>query len=369
MKRLSVLALAAVLAAAWMIAGWGHPLLPDPHNGGRTAAALGKSDWPVLGAHQPVLGVDLYALNDYSASEVRDYGRRMLGYIKKVLKADAVGIVWNFYSSSLSSDSVKATDHTLSPRNVAILTRIATQDHLLVEYRPIILVPSAASPWEGKITPGLQPRWFDSYYQAELPYLRMAQKLGVREFVTATEMVELNTSPLWSLFFTRVSRVYHGVISYGAWDGNYFGVSPDEPLTRAAPQLLPAKYVGMDMYWPLNLPPTATSAQVTAAWESLFGKVPPALLRRTAIDETGIQARAGAYLNPPDLGSLGQLSEAVQANWFAAACATVRRYHMRGVFFFKVDLTDNPAHPASSLSTFEGRAAAAAIAECAHTLH
>jgi hypothetical protein len=34
---------------------------------------------------------------------------------------------------------------------------------------------------------------------------------------------------------------------------------------------------------------------------------------------------------------------------------------MRGVFFLKVDLADNPAHPAASLSTFEGRTGATAI--------
>jgi hypothetical protein len=55
----------------------------------------------------------------------------------------------------------------------------------------------------------------------------------------------------------------------------------------------------------------------------------------------------------------------VQANWYIAACRTVRRYHLRGVFFWKVDLTDNPAHPATSLSTFEGKEGAVAISECA----
>jgi len=96
--------------------------------------------------------------------------------------------------------------------------------------------------------------------------------------------------------------------------------------------------------------------------------MPPSVLRRTAIDETGIQARAGAYANPEDLGAPGLRSEQVQTSWFTAACATVRRYHMRGVFFFKVDLTDNPAHPATSLSTFEGQEGAGAISECSKIL-
>jgi hypothetical protein len=82
----------------------------------------------------------------------------------------------------------------------------------------------------------------------------------------------------------------------------------------------------------------------------------------------GIAARTGAYANPQDLGAAGSLNEKVQVNWFTAACKTVHQYHMRGVFFFKVDLTDNPTHPATSLSTFEGRRGAAAIAACARIL-
>jgi len=41
---------------------------------------------------------------------------------------------------------------------------------------------------------------------------------------------------------------------------------------------------------------------------------------------------------------------------------------MRGLFFWKVDLTDNPAYPADSLSTFEGKLGAGAIARCAAIL-
>jgi hypothetical protein len=361
--------LAAGAVTAWGLAGCGHPLLPSSHpDTGTTAASLGKSDWPILGQDRPVLGVDLYALSNYSPAEVEAYGKRMLRYIKHTLKADVVGIVWNFYAPSVSSDAIKSTDATLSARNVAILTRIAIQDHLLVQYRPLIMVPSEQDSWEGHLTPNFQPDWFNNYYRAELPYLKIAQRFGVREFVAGTELAYLNSSPLWSSLFARISRVYHGLISYSAWDGNYFGVPPQSQVKTAKPQLLPAKYVGMDMYWHAKIRPDATPTQVTAAWESLFGTVSPSLLRRTVIDEMGIEARTGAYANPQALGAAGSLNENVQVNWFTAACKTVQRYHMRGVFFFKVDLTDNPAHPATSLSTFEGRRGAAAIAACVRIL-
>jgi hypothetical protein len=275
-----------------------------------------------------------------------------------VLHADAVGIVWDFFALGRHSDVVTTTQRTLSARNVGILTSIARRDHLLVEYRPLIFVRRTADAWEGLIAPQHPQLWFQSYYQNVLPYLRIAQQQGVSEFVVATEMKDLNTSPLWPSFFARVAQIYHGVVSYTAWDKNYIG----------AP-LLPVKYLGMDMYNGLNLPGTASLAQVTAAWEGYFSRVPGPVRQRTAIDETGIAARAGAYYRPQALGVPGVPSERVQANWFRAACATVRRYHMRGVFFWKVDLTDHPATPATSLSTFEGRKGAVAISDCAQTLH
>jgi hypothetical protein len=367
---LQVAAVAVLLTAAWAVTGCASSLIPKPaKTPAKTAAALGASEWPVLGSKGPILGVNLYALDNYTAAEVRAYGNHVLGYIKNVLKADAVGIVWNLYARNRYSDDVGATGHTLTARNVGILTRIAKRDHLLVEYRPLVLVPSQQNPWEGLISPYPPAGWFANYYRAELPYLKLAQRLHVPEFVTATELHSLNRSPLWPSFVARVSRVYRGLISYTAWDGDYFGHPPDTVIQTAKPDLLPVKYLSMDMYWHMHLQADATSAEVTAAWERLFGKVPASLLRRTAIDETGIQARAGAYSNPGDLGASGIPSEQVQVNWFTAACATARRYRMRGVFFWKVDLADNTAAPATSLSTFEGRRGAAAIRECARTLH
>jgi hypothetical protein len=367
---------ALLLAAALMISGCGPPLNPEPlPKAPETAASLGTSDWPALGANGPVLGVNLYALGNYPAATVQAYGTRMLGYIKHVLKADAVGIVWNFYTRNPYKDPVGASRATLSPRNVGILTQIAERDGLAVEYRPLIVISRAGNPWEGRIRPYPEKGWFSSYYQAELPYLRVAQRFHVSEFVTATELTGLNHSGYWPSFFARVSKVYHGIISYAAWDGDYFGHkpggqgSPAPPFQVARPELLRAKYLGLDMYWHMNLPPGATPTKVTAAWDGLFSKVPAQILRRTAIDETGIQARVGAYLNPGDLAAPGRPDERVQANWFTAACAMVAKYHMRGVFFWKVDLTDNPVHPATSLSTFEGRKGVAAISECARILH
>jgi hypothetical protein len=347
--------------AVIVLAACGHPLIPASALRPATRpAAPATPTMPAapaarLAPGQPVLGIDLYALSNYPAAQVTVLGQRMLGYIKDVLQADAVGIVWNFYAAGRRSDAVETTGATLSASNVGILTRIAVSDHLKVQYRPLIMV-RAREHWQGSILPDHPARWFQNYYRAELPYLRMARRLHVGEFVTATEMHDLNSSPLWPSFFAQVSRVYHGIVSYTAYDGDYF-----PPHSH----LLPTQYVGMDMYRQLSLLPSATPAEITAAWERFFARMPASVLRRTTIDETGIQARAGAYQNPANLRARGDLSEQVQANWYTAACRTVRRYHLGGVFFWKVDLTDNPAYPATSLSTFEGRGGAEAISDCA----
>lgn len=374
MKRLMMV----LAAAAILITACGHPLIPrsalkptksaTPTPRGTSIATprdlgtLGdvSTAKPVLGIrpNRPVIGVDLYARRNYSATQVQVYGQRMMSYIKNVLKANAVGIVWALFAPSDHSNVITATSDTLTARNVGILTEIARQEHLLVEYRPLIFVPSAPNTWEGLIRPTDPAKWFDSYYQALLPYLKMAQRNHVPEFVTATEMHYLNNSPLWPSFFRRIKHVYHGVGSYTAWDKDY--------INRL---LQPVKYIGMDMYHHLSLPASATSAQVTAAWKDYLGKMPASILQATAIDETGIEARAGAYKRPQDLGLPGRLDEQVQVNWYTAACNTVHHFHMRGVFFWKVDLSDNPTSPTTALSVFEGRKGAQAIRACAQRIH
>jgi hypothetical protein len=369
MRRLSLpLVAAAALAIALLIGGCGHPGIPaaDSRPTAPTVTIAGKPDTvaatgPSAVAGGPVVGVDLYALSNYSPAVVEADGQRTLRYIATSLKATAVGIVWDLYAPSRTSNSVVATSRTLSAANVETLTEIAEQLGLKVFYRPLIFVADDPSdPWEGKINPASQARWFGSYYAAELPYLRVAQQLGVSEFVADTEMHTINASPGWTAFYQRIAKVYHGVVSYASWDGDFF------PPTGHLQQL-PA--LGMDMYEPMpQLAATASEAQVEAGWDSFFGTMPKAVLARTTIQEMGIEARAGAYQHPPNLGAAGILDEQVQANWFTAACQAVHKYDMRGLFFWKVDLTDNPAYPASSLSTFEGKLGAAAIARCAAIL-
>jgi glycosyl hydrolase family 113 len=317
---------------------------------------------PPIGSNGPAVGVNLYAVHNYSAAQTVADGTRTLAYIKDDLHASAVDIVWNMYAPNDSSDSVvtKKTE-TLPASDIGILTRIAQQDGLSVEYRPMMFVETTGNSWEGLIKPVEPGAWFNSYYEANLLYLQMAQKYHINEYVIGSEMNGLSPDPQWPVFLAKAAEVFTGQISFTANDNVYF---------PQGTQLPPTQLTGVDMYEKLRLLPSASLSEVVAAYEKFFAGVPASLLERTAIQETGIQARAGAYGDPPNLERPGELDETVQYNWFMAGCETVKRFHLRGIFFWKVDLADHPVdHPASSLSTFEGKTGAMAISKCASIIN
>jgi Glycoside Hydrolase Family 113 len=356
-RRIAALTLAAVALPTAMAVACPPALALSPAATRLTARVVASAT--AVAHRRPLLGIDLYSLSNYRAALVSADAQRTLKYIKSSLHASAVGISWNFYDTTYTSDVVQATSKTLTPANLAIVTKIAQGLGLRVEYRPQIVVTQEPNSWQGIITPANPRAWFNSYFNVEKPYLLLAQQLGIAEFVTANEMHRMNSTPGWGAFFARARGVYHGIVSYTAWDEDYL---------PSAAHLLPVRYPGTNMYRPLFLPDNAPLARVTAAWEAYFRRVPASVLARTAIDETGIAARHGAYRHPGNTGPNDGRDEAVQVNWYLAACHTVLRFHMRAVYIWKVDLTDNPAHPAKSLSTFEGQKGAAAIRTCAHLL-
>jgi hypothetical protein len=349
----------AIVAATGVITACSSsPVQPSSSATAETETARSpQPDVVSIGSTGPVVGVNLYAVHNYSTAETITDGTRTLAYIKNDLHASAVDLVWIMYAPSYSSDSVvtKGTE-TLTALNIGILTRIAQQDGLYVEYRPMMFVETTGNTWEGLIRPSDPDKWFGSYYKANLPYLAMAQRYHINEYVIGTEMNGLSPDQQWVAFLAKSASVFTGQISYTANDNIYF-----PPAT----QFPPTRLTGVDMYEKLRLLPSASLSQVVAAYEKFFTEVPASLLKRTAIQETGIEARAGAYGDPPSLGRTGQLDEVVQYNWFTAGCEAVKRFRLRGIFFWKVDLADYPIdHPASSLSTFEGKSGAAAIAKC-----
>lgn len=355
MRLLSAVLTASAVAAELILAGCDHPLIPASALSGNQQKVESHAAPP--SADLPIVGVDLYVPVAPSLAVAKYDAGRDLNYIKNQLHVGSVGIVWNLFTPSRHSNEIQSTAGTLSPSEVAAIAGEAQKRHLSVQLRPVVEIRQGFK-WEGFISPTSEQLWFDSFYRAELPYLLLAQRLHIGEFVVATELSALNTSSQWAGFLAKVRSVYHGIVSYAALGADYLA-----PVDRL---LLPVQLYGVTAYPDARLPDSASVGQLTAFWKKVYGHVPESILARTMIDETGIPAEDGAYAAPWHWQRVAPLNEAVQEHWFTAACNMVAAYHMRGLYFFAMKLTADPQHPPrDSLPAFEGRLGALAIRNCA----
>lgn len=326
---------------------------------GCTQAAQSFQAKPVekaAGRHMTV-GVDLYVNHAYTG-DAETLATRDLAYLRDALGVRNVQIIWNLQSEG---NQVRQGADTPSAQVVGTVTNVARDDGLNVSYRVMFSVPSGRS---DRINPTNSSAWFASLYAAEKPYLEVAQRTGVREFIAGTEHTTIEDNPLWGRFFVWASSVYHGTLSYTSWGGRpgYGGV-----FGGNLSELPPVTDYGLTAYPKVNLPADASQEQVTVAWEAFLRHLPVSVRSRTALDEVGIPAAAGAYNNPWNWDAYnGAADNDVQVRWFTAVCTAAAAEHLRGVWFFPMFLDDNPVHPYPGLAKFENRPASeAAIRTCA----
>jgi hypothetical protein len=360
MRRL-VIVLTAVLAAVLTICGCDqHPLIPA------SAVANPRPAPPKLAA--PLLGVDVYSETPYSVTETARQGRDILGYLHSGLHAQVAGLMWDLCSPSRHSEVVRqcapnagTNTGSMSPAAIATLAAIATRDGLKIAMRPIIRVGrpqqwnNAKVSWEGHIAPHNERQWFASLLAAERPYLKVARQFRAVQFVAGTELAGLKYSTSWPWFLSQAQALCGCQVSYSAQMDEFVENSPDLP---------PLKAPGTDFYPKLSLPPTASQAQVTTAWEASLAVIPKSKLQRTSLDEISIRATAGAYHNPANWNVNGADAPQVQARYFTAVCTAAARFHLRAIYFYFVPLNDSLASPINFPAYFVKNAGSRAIRGC-----
>jgi hypothetical protein len=350
MRRFAV---AAATAATLLAAACGHPFIPALTDG----PAVGQPAAGLMAARPFTTGVDLYITSDYSLAKTETLGQRDIAWIVSTLGVRAIGIAFDLSVPSEKSDVVRnGGPVTASLADIGALTQIAQTYGLQVEYRVLLRVAGQDGATE-HLRPSRPARWFASLLSAETPYLKLAVREKVGEFITGTELANLEGSPQWQPFFRAAGKIYPGQLSYATWGGNFF--SP----RRALP---PVAEYGVTAYPDVHLPASASVAQLTAAWTSFLRQAPAAVLQRTAIDEIGIPAEVGAYRHPWAWNNQhGTPDDQVQARWFEAACAAAVAAHLRAIYFWNVNLIDDPDNPYPSLVKIEGRPQSeAAIRNC-----
>ena len=340
MRRLAAIATAA---AALLVTACGHPFVPPSVGTPETSTPTPSvSPTPAI-----TTGVDLYITQDYPLSETEALGKRDIAWIARTLDVRAIGIAWDLSVPGDTSNEVLSKGPvTPSVADIRALTQIAQAYHLQVDYRVLFRVDGQDGATE-VLRPASQSLWFANLLSTETPYLKLAAQGNVSEFIVGTELSNFEGSAEWPQFFSGASAIYPGVLSYATWGGNFFS---------SHRRLPPVADYGVTAYPDVDLPDSATVDQLTAAWTSFLNTAPASVLSKTAIDEIGIPAEAGAYAKPWAWnGQHGIQDDQVQARWFEAACDAAIAAHMRAIFFWNANLIDNPARPFTSLVKFEDR--------------
>jgi len=271
-------------------------------------------------------------VNQWATTEVKQY---------KALHANAIAIAFPLYTASLTSNSVVAqdscTDNTMQTPPADIVGDVVKVAHhygLTVLLRPLIdqenLFAQNPQSWRGVLNPSNVSLWFQNYLATLHPYLVMAQADHVEHFSIQSELNSLADLPNWA----PAIRLSHGVYS-----GNIvFDYSWDTPTVKVAHA---GTTLAIDTYPKVNLPITATPAQITGQWNHLlttrsYYKVPT--VSQVTIDEIGIASQDGAYeqsykgkLTPT---STYPFNQKIQVNWFTAACSFVKQHKMRGIYYW-----------------------------------
>jgi hypothetical protein len=337
-----------------------------------TTTAPPKSNKPVKKS-QPLpktniqLGLDVYWANQGhpSMKEIQRYAQEMVAYAQQ-LNANAVAFVFPFYVEGPTASGVYGTASTPSPAEMAMAVKVAVAAGLSVSVRPLLDEAniSKVDPkgWRGTIEPDSRSQWFASYQKFILPYAMVAQKYGASTFTIGTELTSLGGDPNWQPLIAAVRKVFHGPHKQVAYSANFtlFVADGDGDVSGV-------DRVGVDAYWPIYLGQQATIAQLTAGWEQVLQRIAShgISLRHLVLDEVGIPAISNTYQEPYAWGGgATPLNLQTQYYWFSAALNSVIKYHLAGVYFWRLDFGTNPAKAnpyAIDHGTFAGRPGAAAI--------
>lgn len=309
------------------------------------------------------LGIDVYwvANTADSATIIRAKARRIINYAVS-LHANSISVSFPFYTYGVRSDTVyRSSKTTPSPQDIAIFLAEARKSRIRTMLRPIlnedILYKEHA--WRGSIQPAHPAAWFTSYRKLLLPYARVSAVGHLRTFVVGTELNSLETSSHWPALIRAVRNVYPGQLTFDENTGDF--QSHDDHLPLAT--------FGADAWPRIQLPDSATVAQLTTAWSRWLGSHTLAVRRKAILTEVGIRAMAGAYQNPALWNGVGHATivTPVQTNWFRALCGAMAREHIGGIYWWEVSFDANPAKPQvfwSDPFTFIGRPAQGVINKC-----
>jgi hypothetical protein len=285
------------------------------------------------------LGVDIDAYT-YPGQNVAAAARTDVAYIES-LHANAVSISFPFFVGGPGSDTVTAGTSTPAPGELATIVAAAADAGLYVSVRPLL---DETSLGESRVdwVPSDPDAWFASYRAFVLPYAAAAQRAHAREFIVGTELTRMSRMPQWTGLDRALARWFSGTLAYA----NNWG----HPLAGNGGTVTET----VDAYQPARPP-------LVHAWLRFDRRLPPG----TVETEVGIAAVDRAWRRPyQHHWPATRLDPAMQAQWFAAACAAARAAHLGGIYFWAIGLGQLRGPTLAQQFNWAHSAGAAEISAC-----
>lgn len=290
------------------------------------------------------IGVDWYAS---PGEDVTLQAAETVAYVNS-LHANAISISFPFFMEGPNSTQFLSKPSTPTPAQLSILVKDARRFGMTVSLRPLLANGSLANGshhmsrtrWK----PVNEAAWFSSYQRFLRPYLVLAKREGVAEFIVGTEFSQFDTAPGWRALSNWARGLYHGTLACAA---NFSNVprSICGGITETVDAYPPVKH-----------------GSFLAGWEH-YDKT---LRKGTALTEVGIAAAPEAPTAPFQYRwPVSKPDPNVQARWFRAACYAAEHEHLTGIYFWSIGMgaPSDPPTVADQLS-WTGSAGAGAIASC-----
>ncbi|HKX67901.1 MAG TPA: hypothetical protein VJN29_11805 [Intrasporangium sp.] len=305
-------------------------------------------------------GLQVYAHNANGKSADANIGS-ILDYVVD-RGANSVAYSFPIYTDGQRPKRVYTSAETPEPEVLGKLVAAAKERGLRVMVRPLIDEANLRTPsggWRGTIQPPDLKGWFESYEDALMPYLKSARAAKADEFVLATELTSLQPEhDRWEDLARSAAKVFPSTLSYTFnWDAADEEIVPRDGAA------------GLDLYFAVDLGPDATVEELTDALSGYIMAKPKSLRSNMVAQEVGIAAEDDAYQHPWNWGSsdVENLSPKIQVNWFTAACQAVREAGLKGIYYWMLDSSIDPAKvdPRTEGSAgFIGRPGEKAIERC-----
>jgi hypothetical protein len=285
------------------------------------------------------LGVDIEAYT-YPGQNVAAAARTDVDYIES-LHANAVSISFPFFVAGPKAGTVTAGTSTPTPGQLATIVAAAAGAGLSVSVRPLLDETSLGMSRVDWVPPD-PDAWFASYRAFVLPYAAAAQHAHAREFIVGAELTRMSRMPQWTGLDSALARRFNGTLAYANnWGHLLAGNGGNVTET-------------VDAYQPARPP-------LVDAWLRFDRRLPPG----TVETEVGIAAADGAWRRPYQHSwPVTRLDPAVQAQWFAAACAAARATHLGGIYFWAIGLGQLSGPTLAQQFNWAHSAGAAAISAC-----